>query len=116
MANHRKSLKSPRTHAFHSQHGRCYYCNQPMWNNNPLELISRFRISLGQALLLRCTGEHLISHSEGGASGNNNIVAACWYCNQQRHRRKNIHSPECFRKHIRKRLSEGRWHGLKLTG
>lgn len=52
MANYRKSLKNPRSQAFHAQHGRCYYCNQPMWTKTPLELVSRFRINQSQAKLL----------------------------------------------------------------
>ena len=115
MANYRKSLKNPRSQAFHAQHGRCYYCNQPMWTKTPLELVSRFRINQSQAKLLQCTGEHLVSHSEGGASGNGNIVAACRYCNQNRHRRKKVPTPENYRKYVRQRLSKSKWHGILLV-
>lgn len=115
-SNKRSSLKKQRTRAFYSQGGVCYYCNQPMWNKKPQELTSQYPISSGQAQFLRCTGEHLESHSEGGSSGSINIVAACWYCNQNRHRRKNKLSPENFGKHARRRLSKGAWHGLNLAG
>lgn len=110
----RTSLKGPRTRAFISQNGMCYYCNQPMWNKTPLELVSRYHISSAQARSLRCTGEHLVSYSKGGKSGTN-IVAACQFCNHHRHRRKSEPSPDEFIQHVRKRLSNGRWHGLKLT-
>jgi 5-methylcytosine-specific restriction endonuclease McrA len=115
MANRPKSLKYPRTHAFYSQHGKCFYCNQPLWKESPIELTSRYPISSGKAKLLQCTGEHLVPHSEGGPASTANTVAACWYCNRKRHARKKVLSPERFREFVRKRLSIGVWHGLNIA-
>jgi hypothetical protein len=115
MAINRNSLKKPRSHAFSSQRGRCYYCRQPMWQKQPEELTSKFPLTYGQAKMLRCTGEHLVAHGEGGSCKRKNIVAACHYCNQHRHRRKAPLSPEQFGNHVRLRLKCGRWHRLNLV-
>lgn len=64
---------------------------------------------------LKCTAEHLNAHQDGGTIAQSNIVAACWFCNQQRHRRKVAPVPEQFRKLVQQRMSKGRWHGLMLT-
>jgi hypothetical protein len=114
MTPNRKPLKKPRVRAFTYQGGYCYYCNQPMWNQSPEELTFRYRLSSKQALLLRCTGEHLHAHSEGGSNHSGNIVAACHFCNQTRHKRKKPLPPETYRGHVRKQLSKGKWHGLSL--
>ncbi|MFK7829412.1 MAG: HNH endonuclease [Congregibacter sp.] len=86
-----------------------------MWNESPHELTSRYAISSGQAQHLQCTGEHLERHSTGGSSGSKNIVAACLYCNQTRHKRNIDLPPVSYKKHVRNRLSKGAWHGLILT-
>ncbi|PLW66895.1 HNH endonuclease [Pseudohalioglobus lutimaris] len=106
----RKSLKKPRTRAFHNQSGLCYYCQQPMWLTSPTELTVNYGITHRRAMLLRCTGEHLIAHAEGGGSNSSNIVAACLYCNRQRHRRRGDLPPARFRDFVRKRMKQGRWH------
>ncbi|WP_412174938.1 HNH endonuclease signature motif containing protein [Albidovulum sediminicola] len=59
--------------------------------------------------ILRCTVEHLHPRSEGGVNTAENIVAACWYCNNLRHRRKHPRSPEAHRAHVQKRMAAGRW-------
>ncbi len=101
----RPSLKNPRTRAFKSQGGKCYYCNQPMWKKSAQELTSRYSISPGQANFLRCTGEHLIAHCEGGSSSRSNIVAACLFCNTKRHARKKALSPDQYKNYVTHRLS-----------
>ena len=116
MSKSRKSLKKPRTSAFHSQHGYCYYCKQPMWISNPRHFASRFGITLPQARLLQCTGEHLLSHQDGGSSARHNIVAACWFCNHRRHyRRKNTPNPKQYKEIVKRRINKGGWHGIKLV-
>jgi hypothetical protein len=112
----RTCLKIHRTRAFQKQHGRCYYCYQPMWNESEQELTTRFSVSPNQAKLLKYTGEHLVAHSEGGSSGHSNIVAACWFCNTRRHRRKKIPSPANYRELVIRKLSRGAWHRLRLGG
>ncbi|WP_446720759.1 HNH endonuclease signature motif containing protein [Mesorhizobium sp. L-8-3] len=59
---------------------------------------------------LQCTAEHLIPKSEGGGDDQNNIVAACLYCNRIRHRGSKLKSPEVFRVFVKQRLRVGRWY------
>ncbi|MEJ1372518.1 MAG: HNH endonuclease [Candidatus Sedimenticola sp. (ex Thyasira tokunagai)] len=68
-----------------------------------------------QARLLKCTGEHLSAHSEGGTTSRANIAAACWYCNNRRHRRRSVTDPQSYKAHVRKRMSKGRWHPVKIV-
>ena len=116
MNDIRKSLKTPRSVAYSLQNGCCYYCNQPMCDNDPEKFATKHNITPGQAKLLRCTGEHLIPHQDGGTSKSDNIVAACLFCNSHRHKynRQEIH-PEAYKKLARNRLSTGHWHGLNLV-
>jgi len=115
MSTSRKSLIKPRTKAFIHQQGNCYYCNQPMWQNDPDKFSSKYNITLKQSKRYQCTGEHLIAHQDGGTSARKNIVAACSFCNQQRHRRKIILSPKDFKTFIQKRMRKGHWHIVRLT-
>lgn len=110
----RTSLKKPRLKAFHSQSGKCYYCQQPIWIEGPEKYAAMYGISLRQASLMMCTGEHLIAHKDGGSSGLDNIVAACHYCNIKRHTRKKDLSPIEYKLYVSKRLHKGRWHRLVL--
>ena len=115
MAIPRKSLKVPRARAFKSQCGLCYYCNQPMWRTTLDELTTRYPISAKQARLLQCTAEHLIPHAEGGSCKQENIVAACLFCNRRRHNQKVPLTPDAHRDRVQRRLSCGAWHGLRLV-
>ncbi|WP_394349401.1 HNH endonuclease [Pseudohalioglobus sediminis] len=111
----RKSLKTSRSRAYQVQHGHCYYCHQPMWKESEQELVSRFPITSKQAQLLKCTGEHLVPHSEGGEVSQENIVAACLFCNRTRHKAGKALTSDAFKTRAQYRLSKGAWHGLRLT-
>jgi len=115
MSKQRKSLSKPRSKAFIHQLGYCYYCDQPMWLSKPDNFSSKYNISLKQTKRFQCTGEHLVAHQDGGTSKQANIVAACWFCNQQRHRRKIVLSPKDFKTFILKRMRKGHWHIVRLT-
>jgi len=114
MAKPRKSLVKPRTSAFINQNGLCYYCNQPMWLKRTDELTVKYTLTPGQARQLQCTGEHLLSHKDGGSVSPNNIVAACRFCNNRRHRRIKPVDPEMHRVRVRSRIGRGRWHGIQV--
>lgn len=114
MTKSRKSLITPRSIAFNRQAGRCFYCSQPMWSENPLEFASKYKITLGQARRFQCTAEHLQAHQDGGKADQANIVAACWFCNQKRHKRKIAPSPVQYKRLICQRMSQGRWHEVRL--
>lgn len=100
MTKSRKPLSKPRSIAFSSQSGYCFYCSQPMWSENPLEFASKYKITLGQAKRFQCTGEHLVAHHNGGTAAQKNIVAACLFCNQKRHQRKVAPTPDQYKKLI----------------
>ena len=110
----RKSLVRPRTIAYARQSGRCYYCGFPMWSDSPTDFASTYGLSLAHSRLLQCTGEHLQAHKDGGSSAHSNIVAACLWCNLQRHRSKNPPSPDSYKAYVSKRISKGRWHNATV--
>jgi len=110
MSNSRKSLKKLRAIAYKKQGGLCYYCKLPMWIENPSEFTEKHNLSISQARLFQCTGEHLKAHCSGGAASIKNIVAACFYCNQHRHRRNSDLSPQEYKRLVHSRLVNGRWN------
>lgn len=73
----------------------------------------RHVLSHRQAKLLQCTAEHLLARQDGGIDSANNIVAACWYCNQQRHRPKVPPAPDMNRQRVQQKMKRGGWHRLK---
>ncbi|MFC4258441.1 HNH endonuclease [Marinobacter lacisalsi] len=86
-----------------------------MWIGSDHEFVVVHGISHRQARHFRCTGEHLIPHSEDGDSGSGNIVAACEFCNRRRHCRKRVPDPITYRKFVQKRVSVGRWNRYLLA-
>ncbi len=114
MTKQRQSLKTPRSIAYIRQNGKCFYCKQSMWVTDPEHFAKQHRLKLQQAKLLQCTGEHLTAHSNNGSSATANIAAACWFCNSHRHRTKKPLSPNTFGKRVRQRLSQNKWHGIRI--
>ncbi|MDX2299302.1 MAG: HNH endonuclease [Xanthomonadaceae bacterium] len=64
---------------------------------------------------LQCTAEHLCARSDGGRDTQANVAAACWLCNQRRHKRKVPLAPTAYRAFVQKRLSNGRWHPAAIV-
>lgn len=106
------SLKKKRTRAYHSQNGLCYYCGIRMWLDDPLAFGRQFHLSAAEAAKLKCTAEHLQARSDGGSNASTNIVAACWFCNNRRHRRKTLLNVSRFSQLVRRRVRAGRWHSF----
>lgn len=98
-----------RTRAFHKQEGRCLYCGWLMWLSSPTELAGP-GLRPRTVVPLQCTAEHLVAKQSGGSDHGNNIAAACWLCNQRRHKRKSPPSPEAYRALVQKRIAKGKWH------
>ncbi|MGZ8187831.1 MAG: HNH endonuclease [Methylosarcina sp.] len=115
MAKPRTSLVIPRSLAFSRQSGICCYCKYPMWSGSPHEFALKHKITIGQAKRFQCTGEHLKAHKDGGTAAQNNLAAACSFCNRKRHQRKEPLSPEQFGKLVERRMSQGRWHDVRLN-
>ena len=103
------SLVSSRHAAFLRQGKRCYYCNCPMWEARPGVFAVSWRVTLCQAVLLQCTAEHVVPKSAGGGASRANIVAACRYCNQGRHKAKLPLDVHTLRTRIRRLVARGRW-------
>ena len=108
LAHHRKS-------AFIAQSHRCFYCGFPMWESDCKSFAQAHKISLSQAKLLKCTAEHLEARRDGGKDAAKNIVAACQWCNQRRHKRKQAPSPGAYQRLVKQRLSKGRWHCMTVS-
>lgn len=72
MVNHNYE-RVRRTQAARSQDWRCWHCGQPMSRK-----VGNHKNPMG------VTTEHLVPKSRGGTSDRDNIVAACWRCNQKR--------------------------------
>lgn len=104
------TLIKSRLKAFNLQKGRCIYCELPMWLNNPEEFAKKYKITTKQAKLFRCTAEHLKAKQDGGKDHESNIVAACYYCNQKRHKRKSPPDPGAYKQLVMKRHRKGRWN------
>lgn len=98
-----------------AQNGLCFYCEQPMWLQDINGFCANYELSLDQALSLKCTAEHLIARTDGGPDTDENIVAACHYCNQERHDEGDALAPPDFKNFVLSELSVGRWHGIQLT-
>lgn len=82
--------------AYNRQHGRCYYCGNPMWERaiepeqDATERFVEPRIDkwfdTPRKLLesFACTAEHIVPQEHGGTDLPENIVAACMHCNSSR--------------------------------
>lgn len=104
-----KNLSRLRSQAASVQSFRCFYCRLPMWAGNPTPFIEKFGLSERQAKLFQCTAEHLTAQCEGGKDTKANIAAACWYCNQKRHRTTKPLEPAEFQKRAQRCVVKGGW-------
>src|SRR5258705_9748460 len=104
-----KCIVRHRQTALINQTYRCYYCEVLLWDSDISGFMYTHQASRRQAALVRCTAEHLIPRSEGGRNVTHNIVAACHFCNHQRHRAKNPLNANQFRERVRRRMKRGKW-------
>lgn len=89
------SLQKARERAFKLQNGCCFYFGQRM-NQSPIT---------------KCTAEHLQARCDGGRIAGN-IVAACLYCNNERHRVERPMAPKAWRAHVGKQVQKRSWPTL----
>jgi len=81
-----------------------------MWESNPEAFAHALGLTLPQARRLQATAEHLHARCEGGLDARYNIVAACRYCNQKRHKsRKNPSDWKAYRRVVITRMIAGAW-------
>lgn len=72
----KRYLRRRREKLFLAQKGLCFYCAQPM-------LLATVHTGQKQPPRL-VTLDHIVPKSAGGTIGNDNTVAACAKCNQER--------------------------------
>jgi hypothetical protein len=106
------TLSKYRFKVYIQQAGLCIYCEYPMWLNDIDTFSIQHQLTTKQAMIFKCTAEHLQAKQDGGTdnANNNNIAAACSYCNQRRHKRKRPLDPIAFKLHVMRRLAKGLWH------
>jgi len=104
------TLARRRSRAFQLQSGHCFYCCCPMWEQSMEVFAATFHLSTRQARHLRCTAEHLHARVDGGGDSQSNIVAACQFCNVQRHRRKAARDAARHKGHVDRLMARKRWH------
>ena len=104
------TLTKSRFKAFNLQQRRCIYCELPMWLDNIEEFTNKYKITIKGAALFKCTAEHLLAKQDGGKDHESNIVAACHYCNQKRHKCKLPKDPISYKQFVTNRLHKGKWN------
>ena len=111
----RNQISDLRRRAYDAQAGLCFYCRFPMWSSDPRHFARRWGIPVSAMHRFRCTAEHLAPVSQGGRNVAGNIVAACWFCNQTRHRSREVRTPARYVEHVSRRVAAGRWHPLAAS-
>ncbi|QRF60266.1 HNH endonuclease [Variovorax paradoxus] len=89
MGTHR--ISTLRSLACSAQDGKCFYCYRAMGRE--------------------VTAEHLKARMDGGRNARENIVAACRYCNQQRHALfgRSAPGPDTYGFYVLLMLAAGLW-------
>ena len=107
-----KKLQKLRRNAFAKQNCLCFYCQLPMWEADPQQFASGCGLPTKLAKHLKCTAEHLVARQDKGCDTEENIVAACLWCNHTRHigRRNKAPDPMTFKAKIQRLVAQGKWH------
>lgn len=109
------SIQKIRDASFRNQGGRCYYCQMPMWRDDPTAFAETNALSPALARRFQATAEHLKPRSEGGGDTFENVVAACLYCNMHRHRSRTPLPSDKYLRKVRQRVASHRWHKVRLS-
>jgi len=96
---------------------RCHYCDAQMWLRDATPFLARFGLDAAQAARFQCTAEHLVARRDGGPNAKSNVVAACRFCNVQRHDEEGVQALDhlSYRAMVRQRMDEGSWHPAWAT-
>ncbi|RUW44826.1 hypothetical protein EOA36_30035 [Mesorhizobium sp. M8A.F.Ca.ET.021.01.1.1] len=115
MCKMNRSNRLPKFRIAHAekQNWRCFYCGFPMWNGDPSRPSDARQLSVRLLSRFLCTAEHLSPKMDGGKDRPENLVAACKFCNQTRHRMRNVLSPAAYQQHVRKRILARKWHPIE---
>ena len=106
----KKTLLKSRSRAYREQGGRCWYCRALTWRRSPGALPRSDELPSGVIQQLQATAEHLVPRCEGGSDTRENVVMACRACNRRRHARPKPMPPSEYRRHVVRRIAQGRWH------
>ncbi len=109
------TLNKSRLKAFNLQQGRCIYCELPMWLDHPDAFAKKYKTSIKGAALFKCTAEHLLAKQDGGKDVESNIVAACHFCNQKRHKCRKPKDPIAYKHHVITKLCKGKWNSAYIA-
>ncbi|WP_156665811.1 HNH endonuclease [Rhizobium bangladeshense] len=86
-----------------------------MWEIDPKGFSREFGVTDRAALEFQCTAEHLKARCDGGRDTKENVVAACRFCNRNRHKRKRPKDAVSHKDLVRSRMERGRWRSVRLT-
>jgi hypothetical protein len=86
-----------------------------MWLDQPEAFAKKYKITPKEAALFKCTAEHLLAKQDGGKDVESNIVAACHFCNQKRHKCKKPKDPIPYKKHVIQRVVKGKWNTALMS-
>jgi hypothetical protein len=87
-----------------------------MWVCNRGAFTRIYGVTDAQATLLQATAEHLIARRDGGGDTDENVVAACLFCNRRRHHARRLApAPIEYLRRVRARVAAGKWHGMRLV-
>jgi 5-methylcytosine-specific restriction endonuclease McrA len=105
-------LRRHRRQAFIEQHGNCFYCGHPIWEEDRQAFATAHGIPVRLSSYLMCTAEHLVARKDNGKDSSHNIVAACLWCNGERHRGRSNHAPDpvAYRTWVRMQIGQAKWH------
>ena len=106
-----KRYKSARKAAYDAQSGRCFYCSFLMWLDSPAAFAATHALTLPQAKHFQCTAEHVVAKVDGGSDARSNLVAACHFCNKNRHKHRPNAAPSAdeFKQTVMRRVDRKRW-------
>jgi hypothetical protein len=75
----------------------------------------KYKATSKNATFFKCTAEHLLAKQDGGKDSESNIVAACHFCNQKRHKCKTPKDPISYKRYVSTRLGKGKWNSALIT-
>lgn len=112
-----RNLKPLRHRAFVAQDGRCFYCSQPIWEDGREAFAKAHGMLPRLATHLRSTAEHLVARQDAGKNSQQNIVAACVWCNSRRHLGRAERAPDChaYQHWVQAQVSAGKWHPVAAS-
>lgn len=106
------TLVKSRHQALIRQGCKCFYCQLPVWETSPEEIDFGRPLRSKLAMYLKCTAEHVVARQDGGKDARKNIVAACLWCNRERHRGRQCTAPDAtvYKATVTKLVAKGKWH------